>query len=89
MPSANSKDPDQPEHPRSLVRAFVVRFLDGITPLVSISEIPRHLLASEADQAGLYLNRSQTPETGVLVTRLTSLTFVFLSRLVTWAGYGN
>ena len=43
-------------HPRSLISAFVVRCLDSIMPLVSISEI------SEAEQAGLNLNWSPIPE---------------------------
>ena len=39
MPYANNKGADQPAHPRSLISAFVVRCLDSIIPLVSISEI--------------------------------------------------
>ena len=40
--------PDQPVHPRSLISAFVVHYLDSITPLVSISEIASLYLASLA-----------------------------------------
>ena len=57
-------------HPRSLISAFVVRCLDCIIPLVSISKIASLYLASMAAQAGLYLTRSQTPKTGFLVTGL-------------------
>ena len=37
----NNKSADQPVHPRSLISAFVIRCLDNIIPLVSISEIPK------------------------------------------------
>ena len=50
-------------HPRSLISAFVVRCLDSIIPLVSISEISSLFLASVAAQAGLCLTWSQTPKT--------------------------
>ena len=39
MPYANNKGADQPEHPRSLISTFVVRCLDSIISLVSISGI--------------------------------------------------
>ena len=42
-------------HTRSLISAFVVRCLDSIIPLVSISEISSLYLASVAKQAGLRL----------------------------------
>ena len=35
MPYANNKGADQPAHSRSLIRAFVIRCLDSIIPLVS------------------------------------------------------
>ena len=38
MPYANNKDTDQPAHPRSLISVFVIRCLDCIMPLVSISK---------------------------------------------------
>ena len=41
MPYANNKGADQPAHPRSLISTFVVRCLDSIMPLVSISEISK------------------------------------------------
>ena len=58
----NNKGADQPAHPRSLISAFVVRYLDNIIPLVSISEISSLYLASVAAQDGLCLTWSQTPE---------------------------
>ena len=39
LPYANNKGADQPAHPRSLISAFVIRCLDSIIPLVSISKI--------------------------------------------------
>ena len=66
----NNKDEDPPAHPRSLISAFVVRSLDGIIPLVSISTIASLYLASVAAQAGLILPWSRTPKTGFLVTKL-------------------
>ena len=70
MPYANNKGADQPAHPRSLIRAFVVRCLDytSIITLVSISQITSFYGCTE----GLCLNWSQTPKTGFLVMRLIS-----------------
>ena len=55
MPYANNKDADQPVHPRSLISAFVVRFLDSIIPLICISHISSLYLAFVPLQAGLSL----------------------------------
>ena len=41
MPYANNKGADQPAHPRSLISTFIVRCLDSVMALVSISEISR------------------------------------------------
>ena len=41
LPYAKNKGADQPAHPRSLINTFVVRCLDSILSLVSISEIAR------------------------------------------------
>ena len=43
------------QHPRSLISTFVVRCLDSIIPLVSISEISSLYLSSVAAQTGLRL----------------------------------
>ena len=69
LPYANNKGADQLAHPRSLISAFVVRFLDSIIPLISISKISRLCLASEAAQPGLSLTWSETLKTGFLATR--------------------
>ena len=39
LPYANNKGADQPAQPRSLISTFVVRCLDSIIPLVSITTI--------------------------------------------------
>ena len=70
MPYAKNKGADQPAHPCSLISTFVVRSLDCIIPLVSISEISSLYLASVAAQADLSLTWSKTPKTGFLVTKL-------------------
>ena len=49
------KGADQPAHPHSLNSTCIVRCLDSIISLVSVSEISRLLLASVAEQAGLSL----------------------------------
>ena len=64
MSNANNNYADQSAHPRSQISAFVVRCLDGIIPLVSISEISILYLAAEAEQTGLSLTCSKTPKTG-------------------------
>ena len=55
MPNANTKGADQPAHPRSLISTFIVRCIDSIIPLVSISEISSLYLAPVAEQPGLSL----------------------------------
>ena len=62
MPYANNKGADQPAHPRSLISTFVVRCLDSIMPLVSISEISRLKLVAVAEQTGLSHTRSKISE---------------------------
>ena len=49
MSYANNKGAVQPAHPRSPISAVVVRCLDSIIPLVSISEISSLMLASVAE----------------------------------------
>ena len=39
MPYTSNKGADHPAYPRSLISTFVVRWLDSIIPLVSISKI--------------------------------------------------
>ena len=53
MSYANNKGADQPAHPRSQISAFVVRCLDSVMSLVSVTKIPSLMLASVAEQASL------------------------------------
>ena len=62
MSYANNKGADQPAHPRYLISAFVVRCLDSVMSLVSVTKISSLTLASVAEQAGLSLTWSETPE---------------------------
>ena len=62
MSYANNKGADQPAHPRSLISAFVVRCLDSVMSLVSVTKISSLMLASVAEQTGLSPNWSETPE---------------------------
>ena len=62
MSYANNKGADQPAHPRSLISAFIVRCLDSVMSLVSVIYISNLMLASVAEQAGLSLTWSETPE---------------------------
>ena len=62
MSYTNNKGADQPAHPRSLISAFVVRCLDTVMPLVSVTKILSLMLASVAEQASLSLTWSETPE---------------------------
>ena len=62
MSYANNKGTDQPAHPHSLISAFVVRCLDSVMSLVSVTKISSHMLASVAEQASLSLTSSETPE---------------------------
>ena len=71
----NNKGADQPVHLRSLISVVVVRCLDSIIPLVSISKISSLYLASVAAQAGLSLPWSQSPKIGFLMMRLISCAY--------------
>ena len=62
MSYANNKGVDQPAHPRSLISAFIVRCLDSVMSLVSVTKISSLMLASVAEQASLSLTWSETPE---------------------------
>ena len=64
---ANNKGAYQPAHPHSLISAIIVRCLDSITPLVSISGTSSLYLASVAVQASLCLTWLQTPKTGFIL----------------------
>ena len=62
MSYANNKGADQPAHLRSLISAFVVRCLDSVMSLVSVTKISSLMLASVAEQASSSLTWSETPK---------------------------
>ena len=62
MSYANNKGADQPAHPCSLISAFVVRCLDSVMSLVSVTKISSLMLAPVAEQASLSLTGSETPK---------------------------
>ena len=62
MSYVNNKGADQTAHPRSLISALVVHCLDSVMSLVSVAEISSLMLSSVAEQAGLSLAWSETPE---------------------------
>ena len=66
---ANNTFADQPAHPRSLIRAFVIDFLESITSRLATSEISIFQLVSVAEQAGLNLTLSEAPKTGLVAAR--------------------
>ena len=55
LPNANNTGADQPANPRSLISAFVIRCLDSIISLVSISKISSLSLVSEAVRFESYM----------------------------------
>ena len=64
MANANNKCADQPAHTRSLISAFVIRYIDTIILILTKSEISGLQLVSVAEQAGLSLIWSQTRRQG-------------------------
>ena len=62
MSYANNKGADQPAHPRILISAFVVRCLDSVMSLITVTKISCLRLTSVAEQGGLSLTWSETPE---------------------------
>ena len=63
---ANNTGADQPGHPRSLISAFVIPFLESIISRLALSEISIFYVA---EHAGLNLTLSETPKTGFVTTR--------------------
>ena len=62
MSYANNKGAGQPAHPHSLISAFIVRCVDIVMSLVSVTKISSLMLDSVAEQARLSLTWSETPE---------------------------
>ena len=57
-------------HPRSLISAFVVRFIESIICKLAAGEISIFELVSVAEETGLKHALPNTPKTGFLATRL-------------------
>ena len=72
---ANNTGADQPAHPRSLISAFVIHFLESFISRLATSEISIFELVSVAEQVGLNLTLSKTPETGFVAARLILYSF--------------
>ena len=68
---ANNTGADQPAHPRSLISAFVIRFLKRIICKLATGEISIFQLVSVAEENGLKLALLETPKTGFLAARPT------------------
>ena len=62
MSYTDNKGADLPAHPRSLISAFVVPYLDSVMCLVSVTKVSSLMLASVAEQASLSLTWWETPE---------------------------
>ena len=79
LPYANNKGADQPAHPRSLISAFVVRYLDSIICILATSKISR--LASFCSwAAGFESYLVANPKTGFLVTWLKFRKIIFAKK---------
>ena len=61
---ANNKGSDQPAHPDSLIRAFVICSFQGIISRLGTSNISIFKLVSVAKETGLSLASSEIPKTG-------------------------
>ena len=66
---ANNKGADQLGHRRSLISAFVIRFLASSISTIAISEISIFQLVCVAEETGLSIPMSGTPKTGFLMKR--------------------
>ena len=69
MGSANNKGADQPAHPRSLISALVIRFLESIISKLATGEISIFYLVSVAVNIDLNIALSETPKTGFVASR--------------------
>ena len=61
---ANNTGADQPAHTRSLISAFVIRFLQSTICKLATDEISIFYLVSVAEETVLKLAFSETPKTG-------------------------
>ena len=66
---ANNTGTDQPAHPRSLISAFVIRFVESIICKLSTGEISIFWLVPVTIKTGLKLALSETLKTGFVAKR--------------------
>ena len=62
---ANNTGTDQPAHQRSLISAFVIRFLESIICKLATGEILIFKLVFVAEETGLKLALAEIPKTGL------------------------
>ena len=65
---ANNTGADQPAHPRGLISAFVIRFLESIICTLATGELSIFKLVYVAEETGLKLALLETQKTGFVVT---------------------
>ena len=65
----NKTGADQPAHLRSLISAFVIRFLENFICKLATGEISIFLIVSVAEENGLNLTLTETPKIDFLPTR--------------------
>ena len=65
---ANNTGAEQPAHPRSLISAFVIRFLESNICKLATGKISITYLVSVAEETGFETRLSGTPKTGFLAT---------------------
>ena len=66
---ANNTGADQPAHARSLISAFVIRFLESVISRLATNEISHFYIVCVAEETGLKIALTETPKTGFLATR--------------------
>ena len=64
----NNTGADQPAHPRSLISAFMICFLESIISKLATCEISIFYLVYVAVETCLSLTLSETPKTGFVTT---------------------
>ena len=60
---ANNKGVDQPAHPRRLINAFAIGFLESIISKLATNDVSIFELVSVAEATGLNLAYPKTPKT--------------------------
>ena len=66
---ANNTGADQPAHPRSLISAFVIRFLDCFICKLATGEFSIFYIVSVAEETSLNLALTESLKTGFLASR--------------------